>query len=192
MFSEPIVPCCSSQTCSPALLDRVKVHKSSLPASSKTKKAPKKGVPHVPTQERLWDWRMQVWARDCLDSSWGPSGLLHDTHIDFLSSIGSISAEALGQLFSHRWGWWNTYGDELSKLICSLDIPYEAIPAKPRAKKRKAPDTDPAPNPALAPPHQQTARRVRPKIAPTIPPSPLTQRPAQIGTILRPISLHSD
>jgi hypothetical protein len=144
-YLDAIGDCCTSKTCSPALLERIKVPKSARARSavSQTKKAPKKGVPHLPTQEILTEWRLQAWVRNHSDSTWGPLGLLSEELIDFLSSIGSISDyDSLKRLFAHRWGWWESYGHEIAEVICPLVIPYTPIPPKRRERKRKAAEID--------------------------------------------------
>ncbi|KAG8744394.1 hypothetical protein FRC12_014801 [Ceratobasidium sp. 428] len=137
----PLFECCSSQVCSPSLLDRVKPPRM-LKVKTKANKSPKKGLPHAPTQERLVRWRMQVWRRDRSRTKYGPSGILSDDWVDYLSSIGSInSRELLDDVFGRHWGLWPVYGQALGDIILQLDIPFTPAPLKPRGKKRKADST---------------------------------------------------
>ncbi|QRV91157.1 DEAD/DEAH box helicase [Ceratobasidium sp. AG-Ba] len=141
----PLFECCSSQVCSPSLLDRVKPPRM-LRAKNQANKAPKKGLPHAPTQERLVIWRMQVWRRDRSRAKYGASGILSDDWVDFLSSIGSIrDRDLLKDVFGQHWGLWDTYGKELSDILCQLDIPFTPAPPKPRGTKRKAQNVANAP-----------------------------------------------
>ncbi|KAG8768577.1 hypothetical protein FRC12_005482 [Ceratobasidium sp. 428] len=144
---KPVVPCCSSETCNPELLNLVKLPKPTSSSKSVTKKAPKRGLPHAEAQERLVEWRTSVWERDYPDETWGPSAILYDDYVDFLSSIGGIpSYDYLKQNFAARysWGWWDKYGQELADIICKLDIPYTPTPRKPRRQppKRRAPEPE--------------------------------------------------
>lgn len=136
---EPTGPCCSARTCSPELLNLIKV--SGLRQTQpQLKKAPKKGVPHLQSQQDLTAWRSQIWYRDHSGASWGSSGILSDDLVDFLASVGPIvDHKALGHLIAHRWGWWEEYGHELADLVAQLHTPYTpTLPKSRSSHKRKA------------------------------------------------------
>ncbi|KDN49102.1 hypothetical protein RSAG8_02455, partial [Rhizoctonia solani AG-8 WAC10335] len=157
---KPLGPCCSSSMCNPMLLNCIQAPKPSRSSHSNKPKTPKRGVPHLPTQEILTNWRGEIWDRDHDGSTWDASGILSDSLIEFLSSIGSISTFGeLERYLSYRWGWWDTYGEELADKICDLDIPYTTVPSKSRPLKRKAVELDsiPSPHTNFVPPTNRTA-----------------------------------
>lgn len=100
---------------------------------------PTKGIPFKPTQKELVGWRHEVWKRDHDGATWSSAGILSNSLVELLSSIGPITErESLKQLLARRWLWWDRYGEELTALILRLDTKYEPIPAENKKTKRKA------------------------------------------------------
>ncbi|KAG9123572.1 hypothetical protein FRC07_014689 [Ceratobasidium sp. 392] len=156
-FSEPIVECCTN--CSSSLADRIQPPKQAHPSGQRPTRKPKQGVPHRPTQVELTNWRERVWARDYPGVSWGASVILSDNLVDLLSSVGRITTlETLKRLLD-EWGWWETYGNELARVVYPLDIPFAPAPPRPaRGRKRKTAEPDPDPTTSSLMPTNSSAK----------------------------------
>ncbi|KAG8689305.1 hypothetical protein FRC09_012478, partial [Ceratobasidium sp. 395] len=172
---EPIVECCTN--CDSSLAKCIQPPKRARVSQPRGTRKPKQGIPHRLTQIELTNWRDKVWTRDYPGVSWGSSVILSDDLVDLLSSVGSIATvESLKRLLD-KWGWWETYGNELAQVVYPLDIPFTPAPPRPtKSRKRKptatplASSSKPADSSAEAPATQQAHPEVpskRTKVEPT-------------------------
>ncbi|KAH7903998.1 P-loop containing nucleoside triphosphate hydrolase protein [Hygrophoropsis aurantiaca] len=134
----PTVPCCD--ICDPSLLD---LTRPGLPPDNKRQSTIKRGEICKTVQLKLHGWRTEVRRRDLPKSLISPSAILPDSVLDLLSSVGPIESEGqLDQLVS-GWVWYRRYGEELFKLMATLEIPpMKPLPKKPRGKKRTIADAE--------------------------------------------------
>lgn len=194
--------CCSADGCAPTLREKTRAPEP-LPSARSRTKGKKKGLPHSVTQLCLVKWRMNVWLRDHPGSTWGSVGILGDGLVELLSSVGRIPTyDDLKSLVAERWGWWTTYGEELSKVVCPLNIPFEAVPAKSRPQlKRKASTIEPTLRPGRNYPTQAPSNHFQSRVASKGPPrgaaavptptnSALTRRPGHSPRLLRYLIPH--
>ncbi|KJA28704.1 hypothetical protein HYPSUDRAFT_94865, partial [Hypholoma sublateritium FD-334 SS-4] len=82
-----LAPCCD--LCVPELLDRARAP-SSGPLVTTRKSAIKIGICHEPTASALREWRKEIRTRDFTYALFPSSGILSDSAINSLSSVGPI------------------------------------------------------------------------------------------------------
>ncbi|CCO28716.1 hypothetical protein BN14_02714 [Rhizoctonia solani AG-1 IB] len=133
----PVAKCCSN--CSPELLTETDPPKQLSSTRAPIKKAPKKGVLHVPTLQKLFAWRSKVFDRDYPGVSWSSAAILSDKLAETLASAGPIGDEQTLKGILPGWGWWDDYGLELSRFVIPLCTPFVRLPPKPQTHKRKPP-----------------------------------------------------
>ncbi|KAI0075558.1 P-loop containing nucleoside triphosphate hydrolase protein, partial [Panus rudis PR-1116 ss-1] len=125
------VRCCD--ICHPDLLELIRP---GTPSAVKEPRMPRKGVPDVAVEERLEEWRKEVFLREYKGSQLDPTALLDDETIELLSSLGPLNSNTkIQHLLKHRWAWWDVHGPELSALLLSLDIVARPKPRKPKGSQ---------------------------------------------------------
>lgn len=138
------VPCCD--LCDPSLLARTRPGPS--PRLQRATKV-KRGQPVPEYQSKLHQWRMDVFDRDHAGSQWDYTGILSQSQVEHLTSVGPINKAKLTSILGVGWVWWDEYGKELLALMGAWPIPFIPTPrkagskppgAQPGAKRRRAPE----------------------------------------------------
>ncbi|KAI0737493.1 hypothetical protein BC629DRAFT_1621220 [Irpex lacteus] len=130
------VACCD--ICVPALLQRTRP--APLTKSSATIKPLAKGLPDESMRALLETWRDTVFERDHRHSPLDSSAILSDDEIIHLSSVGTLTREAVEGMLKSSWLWWNRYGEELMARTEGVEATFTPIPKVPRKPKRSPAD----------------------------------------------------
>lgn len=170
------VPCCD--LCTPELLDFTRP-----PAAlaSTRKSGTKVGVPHKPTLLALRQWRKDMRKRDFPHALFPASGILSDSAIETLASVGPITSLILLEeaMPGGNWEWFAQYGNELLDHMQTLAIPAMQPKPKPAPKTAKRPVDDESTVGVAA----KRARTTRVSDQTTVAaPTPVTSTPSISGT----------
>ncbi|KAH9897008.1 hypothetical protein C8Q73DRAFT_780555 [Cubamyces lactineus] len=172
------VPCCD--ICSPSLFDTCRP---AVVSAERRAKTMRRGLPDTSAQDRLREWRLQIYTRDHPHAQFDESAILNDELIATLTLYGPLSADQLETLLRGKWTFWDEYRHEITRLFETMDITFTPIPLKPRAP----PAHPSAPSASLA---QTSATPIPPSRLPTpasqaragvprpTPPSPTLSMPA--------------
>lgn len=133
----PTVPCCD--ICDPSLFDKTRPNSN---VNTSREKVTRKGLPDVDLQDKLRRWRETIFERDLAGSPLAPSAVMDEEIIELISSLGPLSKEKLSSVLQPKWIWWDTYGEELQKLLATLKITFRPLSIKKRTKKTGTEEPD--------------------------------------------------
>ncbi|KAF8189324.1 P-loop containing nucleoside triphosphate hydrolase protein [Pholiota molesta] len=128
-IANPTVPCCD--LCHPALLE---LTRPAAPEPAARKASVKAGICNENLMDVIAEWRTKIWKRDFSKAQFGPSGILSNSAIERLSSVGPIKdLDMLEQVLGGNWPWFERYGEELLTEHCKLPVPQ----MQPKARQSR-------------------------------------------------------
>ncbi|KAJ2990544.1 hypothetical protein NUW54_g8438 [Trametes sanguinea] len=128
---ESSTPCCD--ICDPSLLDRTRPGPN--PRTKRLRRV-KRGKPVAEFQHKLYAWRQAVFKRDHHGAQWDCTGILSDSQVQHLTSVGHPTRAKLSAILEASWVWWDEYADELVALMHAWPVPF--LPLKPRARTNQS------------------------------------------------------
>ena len=69
----------------------------------------RRGLPDTSAQDRLREWRLQIYTRDYPHAQFDESAILNDELVATLTLYGPLSAEQLETLLRGKWSFWDEY-----------------------------------------------------------------------------------
>jgi hypothetical protein len=93
------------------------------------------GIPNKVVLAAVHEWCSSIWEQDFKGSVFGPSGILTDSTVEALASVGPIlSLIHLEKVVGESCPWFAKYGDSLLSKLISLSIP----PMQPKLRQTRA------------------------------------------------------
>ncbi|KAJ3541715.1 hypothetical protein NM688_g6047 [Phlebia brevispora] len=121
------VACCD--VCSPTLFDRTRAGPKARTSQQGRPRKLARGIPDAAAEERLNEWREEVFERDHPLAQFDAEALLPDELVETIVSLPPdvIASPAICNLLRADWLFWDEYGDDLVHFIRGLNIKYIPI-----------------------------------------------------------------